>query len=187
MPGAPTPAALKKAAIYIIVDPDDDKESPVPNYPDPKDIQSLYDWVKGGGVLLLMSNDSANAEFPHFNRLAGAFGIHFNEDSRNKVTGNKFEMGALTMTAQDGIFKTSHKIYIKEISTLHLQDPAKAHFTEGGDVIMATARIGKGIVFAVGDPWFYNEYTDGRKLPAEYQNFNAAKDLANWLIQQAAR
>jgi unsaturated rhamnogalacturonyl hydrolase len=186
LPGAPVAAALKKAAIYVIVDPDDEKEVPVPNYPSDRDIQSLYDWVKGGGVLLLMSNDSGNAEFPHFNRLAEAFGIHFNEDSRNKVIGNKFEMGAFTMTAQDGIFKTTRKIYIKEISTLRVHDPAKAHFTEGGDVIMATAKIGKGTVFAVGDPWFYNEYTDGRKLPAEYQNFNAAKDLAKWLIQQAA-
>jgi unsaturated rhamnogalacturonyl hydrolase len=185
LPGAPTAAALKGAAIYIIVDPDDEKESPVPNYPTPEDIRDLYDWVKDGGVLLLMSNDSGNAEFPHFNRLAGAFGIHFNEDSRNKVIGNKFEMGAFTMTVQDAIFKTSKKIYIKEISTLRVQEPAKACFTEGGDVIMATARIGKGAVFAVGDPWFYNEYTDGRKLPAEYENFKAAQDLAKWLIQQA--
>ncbi len=187
LPGPPTVAALKGASVYIIVDPDDEKEVPVPNYPSAQDIQSLYDWVKGGGVLLLMSNDSGNAEFPHFNRLASAFGIHFNEDSRNKVIGNKFEMGAFTMTAQDGIFKTTRKIYIKEISTLNVHDPAKAHFTDGGDVIMATARIGKGAVFAVGDPWFYNEYTDGRKLPAEYENFKAAKDLAKWLIQQAAR
>jgi unsaturated rhamnogalacturonyl hydrolase len=186
LPGAPSAAALKGASIYIIVDPDDEKESPVPNYPTPEDIRHLYDWVKDGGVLLLMSNDSGNAEFPHFNRLAGAFGIHFNEDSRNKVIGNKFEMGAFTMTVQDAIFKTSKKIYIKEISTLRVQDPAKAYFTEGGDVIMATARIGKGTVFAVGDPWFYNEYTDGRKLPAEYENFKAAQDLAKWLIQQAA-
>jgi unsaturated rhamnogalacturonyl hydrolase len=131
-----------------------------------------------------MGNDSGNAEFTHFNRLAGAFGIHFNENSRNKVIGNKFEMGAFNMAVGDEIFKTTRKIYIKELSTLKVHDPAKPHFADGGDVIMATAKIGKGTVFAVGDPWFYNEYTDGRKLPAEYQNFNAAKDLAKWLIEQ---
>ncbi|MDP4149864.1 MAG: glycoside hydrolase family 88 protein [Bacteroidota bacterium] len=184
---APTAANLKNAALYIIVDPDDEKESPGPNYPSARDIQDLYDWVKDGGVLLLMSNDSGNAEFTHFNRLSEKFGIHFNEDSRNKVIGNRFEMGAFTMTVQDAIFKTSKKIYIKELSTLRLTEPARAFFSDHGDVIMATARIGKGTVFAVGDPWFYNEYTDGRKLPGDYQNFNAARDLAKWLIEQSPK
>ena len=49
---------------------------------------------------------------------------------------------------------------------------------------MAVAKVGKGTVFAVGDPWIYNEYTDGRKLPEEYQNFQAASDLAKWLLRQ---
>jgi unsaturated rhamnogalacturonyl hydrolase len=41
---------------------------------------------------------------------------------------------------------------------------------------------GKGKVLAVGDPWLYNEYADGRKLPAEYENYKAAEDLVKWLI-----
>ena len=57
----------------------------------------------------------------------------------------------------------------------------------GTDVIMATARIGKGTVFAVGDPWFYNEYLDGRRLSPEYENFNAANDLVKWLIKQSPK
>ncbi|MES1159618.1 MAG: glycoside hydrolase family 88 protein, partial [Bacteroidota bacterium] len=187
LPAAPTTERLKGASVYIIVDPDNEKESPSPNYPSPKDIAAIHSWVEEGGVLLLMSNDSANAEFPHFNRLAERMGIHFNEDNYHQVTGNQYEMGAFTMTAQDGIFKTTKKIYIKELSTLRLRPPAKAHFTDNGKTIMAIAHIGKGTVFAVGDPWFYNEYLDGRKLPAEYENFNAAKDLAKWLIQQARR
>lgn len=181
---APTVDGLKKAAVYIIVDPDDDKEVPVPNYPSPADIQAIYDWVNAGGVLLLMSNDSANAEFLHFNKLAERFGIHFNLDDRNKVIGNNYEQGAFIMTGQDGIFTTTHKIYIKELSTLKLSDPAKPRFMDKGDIIMGVASIGKGTVFAVGDPWFYNEYLDGRKLPAEYENFNAANDLVKWIITE---
>jgi unsaturated rhamnogalacturonyl hydrolase len=50
---------------------------------------------------------------------------------------------------------------------------------------MATAKFGKGTVFAVGDPWFYNEYLDGRKLPAQYPNYKAATDLVEWLLKQA--
>jgi unsaturated rhamnogalacturonyl hydrolase len=184
---APTADNLKKASVFIIVDPDNEKEAAAPNYPTTRDINNLYDWVKGGGVLVLMMNDSANAEFTHFNPLAEKFGIHFNYDDYHKVTGSQYQMGAFTMTVQDGIFPTTHKIYIKELSTLKLSDPAKPYFTDKGNVIMATAKIGKGTVFAVGDPWFYNEYTDGRKLPSDFENFNAARDLVRWLIGQARR
>jgi unsaturated rhamnogalacturonyl hydrolase len=181
---APTAANLKKGDVYIVVDPDTEKETAKPNFVSAQDASAVYDWVKAGGVLLLLMNDSGNAEFKNFNRIPEKFGIHFNEDSRNKVTGNQFQTGAFPITVQDAIFKTTKKIYIKEISTLQLSGPAKAHFKDGKDVIMAVAKVGKGTVFAVGDPWFYNEYLDGRKLPAEYENFNAAQDLVKWLLLQ---
>jgi unsaturated rhamnogalacturonyl hydrolase len=185
LPVAPTADNLKNAGVYIIVDPDDEREVPAPHYPDAAAISSIADWVKAGGVLVLMSNDSANAEFTHFNVLAGTFGIQFNYDDYHKVTGNNYSMGAFSVTVQDGIFKTTKKIYIKELSTLQLNPPARAHYSDSGHVIMAIARVGKGTVFAVGDPWFYNEYTDGRKLPAEYENYNAARDWVQWLLLQA--
>lgn len=59
--------------------------------------------------------------------------------------------------------------------------------SEGGDVIMATAKYGKGAVFAVGDPWLYNEYLDGRKIPVEYENFSAANELVMWLLKQVVK
>ncbi len=49
---------------------------------------------------------------------------------------------------------------------------------------MAVSKFGRGTVFVVGDPWLYNEYVDGRKLPAEFDNYKAANDLAQWLLQQ---
>jgi unsaturated rhamnogalacturonyl hydrolase len=52
---------------------------------------------------------------------------------------------------------------------------------------MAVAKLGRGTVFAVGDPWFYNEYLDGRKLPPTFDNYKAAWDLSRWLIQQSVR
>jgi len=67
------------------------------------------------------------------------------------------------------IFPNTKKIYIKELSTLNLSGPRKTSlYTDGGNNIMAVARVGKGTVFAVGDPWFYNEYTDGRKTSARF-------------------
>ncbi|HVU98153.1 MAG TPA: glycoside hydrolase family 88 protein [Puia sp.] len=192
---APSAGNLAKASVYIIVDPDNERESPVPNYPSDADIDAIENWVKAGGVLVLMANDSANCEFTHFNRLAARFGVQFNYDCYHKVTGSQFEMGAFAMTGQDGqangvgyfheIFRNTRKIYIKELSTLTLSGRAKPAFTDAGHNIMAVARVGKGVVFAVGDPWFYNEYTDGRKLPADFENYNAARDLAQWLLAGA--
>ena len=75
-------------------------------------------------------------------------------------------------------------MYLKEISTLKLSAPARAILTDNGDNIIAVSKVGKGTVFAVGDPWVYNEYVDGRKLPVEYENNKAANDLVLWLIAQ---
>lgn len=182
---APTAGNLRKAMVYIIVDPDDDREVPQPHYIMPDEIGVIERWVKAGGVLVLMGNDSANAEFDHFNALAGVFGIHFNFDDYHKVTGNHFEMGAFTFPDKDSIFASAHKVYIKELSTLAVKPPARAYFSDSGHAIIAVAKVGKGLVFAVGDPWFYNEYTDGRKLPPDFDNYGAALDLAIWLLRQA--
>jgi unsaturated rhamnogalacturonyl hydrolase len=76
---------------------------------------------------------------------------------------------------------------LKEISSLEVKAPAAALVKKDGDVVIAVAKYGKGTVFAVGDPWLYNEYVDGRKLPAEYENYKAAEDLVKWLLAQAKK
>jgi unsaturated rhamnogalacturonyl hydrolase len=48
---------------------------------------------------------------------------------------------------------------------------------------MATAKVGKGKVFALGDPWLYTEYTNNRRTPLEYENFLAAKKLAIYMLK----
>ena len=181
----PTSANLKKTDIYIIVDPDTKAETETPNFIESQHVKAITEWVKGGGVLVLMGNDVGNAEFEHFNQLAKQFGIQFNQDSKNRVQGNDFAMGSVMVDNDHPIFKTARQLYLKEISTLSLTPPAKSFMQHKGDIIMATARLGRGTVFAIGDPWLYNEYVDGRKLPAEFENFKAAQDLSRWLIKQS--
>jgi len=181
---APTTANLKGTNIYIIVDPDTEKETAKPNYMDAAHAKQISEWVKAGGVLVLLLNDVGNCEITKFNVLPETFGIRFNEDSRNKVQGLNFEQGAIKIPSGNGIFKTAKKVYIKEISTIVAKTPAVSALTDKGDVIIATAKFGKGTVFAVGDPWFYNEYIDGRKLPKDLENYQATNDLVNWLIKQ---
>ncbi|KAA5541626.1 glycoside hydrolase family 88 protein [Adhaeribacter rhizoryzae] len=183
---APTAANLQKASVYIIVDPDTEKETAKPNYVQPEHVAAISQWVKNGGVLLLMANDQNNTELDKFNTLAKAFGIEFKKELKNTVTGNQYDMGKIMVPANHQIFKKGRQLYLKEISTLDVKAPAKSTLDHKGDVVMATAKVGKGTVFAVGDPWLYNEYTDGRKLPADYQNFEAGNDLIAWLLQQAA-
>jgi unsaturated rhamnogalacturonyl hydrolase len=183
----PTASNLSKADVYIIVDPDTKKETTNPNFIFEPSIKVISEWVKAGGVLVMMANDSANCELPHFNELAKTFGIHFDDQSRNMVKGKEYQTGAIVIPAGNEIFPNTKKIYLKEICKISVINPARAALTEGNDIIVAVAKYGKGTVFAVGDPWLYNEYTDGRKIPAEYENSKAANDLVKWILKQVKR
>jgi len=183
---APSKKDLKDANIYIIVDPDIDKEAygGKANLIDAASVKNLVDWVKKGGVLVLMSNDNGNSEFEHFNKLAGEFGIHFNDDSYNRVQKREFEQGKVMVPAGNEVF-SEQKLYMKEVSSIDVKSPAKAILTAEGKNIGAIAKVGKGTVFALGDPWCYNEYIDGKKLPADFTNYQGTEEWVKWLLKQA--
>ncbi|QEC58030.1 glycoside hydrolase family 88 protein [Flavisolibacter ginsenosidimutans] len=184
---APTAQNLKGASVYIVVDPDDQKETTKPNIISEKDATAVSNWVKAGGVLLLLSNDSGHNNVKSMNVLSTKFGIRLNEDLFNTVEGSKFEQGVVDLSAASNIFSTAKKAYVKELATLNVSAPAKTIVTKGGKNIIATATYGKGNVFVIGDPWLYNEYTDGRKLPPDFDNYKAAQDLAKWALLQAKK
>lgn len=184
---APTAANLKGANVYIIVDADTEKETAKPNFMTEESARNIAEWVKGGGVLLLFANDKGNAELTKFNTLAAKFGIRFNEDNHNMVKNDQFEQGAVAIDAANPVFKGVNKVYVKELASLALTAPAQAIVRKDGLNVMATAKYGKGMVFAIGDPWLYNEYVDGRKLPAEFQNHEAARALVQWALTQGKK
>jgi unsaturated rhamnogalacturonyl hydrolase len=183
---APTLADLKKAQIYVMASPDIPVKNPTPHYMDKASGDAIEAWVKAGGVLILMQNDKTNSEFEHFNTMSERFGIHFNPVLRNTVENNTWSQGTVMIPAGTGVFEHPHKAYLKEICTITVSGPAKAVLTDKGDVLMAVAQVGKGTVFAVVDPWVYNEYTDRRNtLPVEFDTFDAAIDLAGWAVRTA--
>ena len=182
---SPSETELKNISVYIIVDPDTPKETETPNYMSEEAINAIVPWVDAGGVLVLMENDKGNAEFEHFNKLAERFGIHFNEDSYHRVVGNAYEMGKNDNLPIHPIFKDVKQIFTKEVSSLSIKKPAEPILTENDLVLMASAHVGQGLVFAVGDPWFYNEYMDTRRLPIDYENNKAARNLYQWLLSNA--
>jgi unsaturated rhamnogalacturonyl hydrolase len=182
---APTSSNLQNASVYIIVDPDTEKETAHPNYMNEESASYIADWVKAGGVLVLLGNNHGNAELQQFNILAKKFGVLFNDDNQMMVQGNHYEQGEHIIPPEHLIFKTAKKIYTKEVSSLTVNPPAKAVLSKDGLDYAAVVDYGSGHVFILGDPWIYNEYVDGRNLPLEYENYKGAKDLIQYLLKNA--
>jgi unsaturated rhamnogalacturonyl hydrolase len=181
---APTALDLNKANVYLIVDPDNLKDNPNPNYMNSTDASVISNWVNEGGVLVLFANDSANCDLTHFNVLAEKFGIQFTNESINMVKGVEFETGAAYAVMSNEVLKASTKIYVKEVSAMTLSGAAKPIAVANEKVVAAIAKYGKGKVIAIGDPWLYNEYVDGRKLPKSFQNFEAMQQIVNWTLSK---
>ena len=180
--GKPDDAVLSKINVYIIVDPDTTTESPKPNYLNSEEIASITRWVKSGGVLAVLANDAPNCEFTHLNKLMTEFGMTYNHVTLHPVTGTNFEMGASTNLPDHPLFKGVTKIYLKEISDINIKGTARAILTENGKVLIAENKFGKGYVFAIGDPWIYNEYMDHDRLPESFENRKAAENLTDLLL-----
>ncbi len=151
-----TPAALAGVRVFIIVDPDTPAETADPQYIMPDEITALEHWVRAGGRLVLLGNDKGNAEFEHLNQLAKRFGIEFLEETYPKVKGK----GILIAKGETSIFEGAPEVYLVEVAPLKLAPDVQVLLADHGTPIMALAHAGKGEVFALGDPWIYNEYID---------------------------
>lgn len=182
---APTAANLKGASVYIIVDPDSEKETEKPNFIAANDIEAIAAWVKKGGVLVMLGNDFGNCEFDNWNKLAAKFGFEFNKDSKNRVLNDQYEQGRLTVSGANPVFNQARDLYLKEISTIKVTGKAETILSLNGDTAAISVKYGKGTVFALGDPWLYNEYVDGRKMNGIFQNNQAARELSAWLLSKA--
>jgi unsaturated rhamnogalacturonyl hydrolase len=183
----PTFENLSKAQVYMIVSPDNPDKNPHPNFATAEDGEQIAKWVKAGGVLAIMENDTSFADLDHFNAIAEKFGMHFNSVLRKHVIGTNWEQGRIELDGTGPIFHHPHTIYVKDVCTISVKAPAVSVLKEGDDIFMATAKYGKGTVYAFVDPWLYNEYTDGRKLPTMYGNYAGGVELVRWLLEQVPR
>jgi unsaturated rhamnogalacturonyl hydrolase len=181
---APTVANLKGAEVYVIASPDNLDKNPHAHFATRGDAENIAEWVESGGVLVIMENDTSFADLEHFNVIGDKFGIHFNSVLRKHVIGTNWEQGRIDIDGKGPVFHHPHTIYVKDVCTITVSKPARDVLDEGDDVYMATAKYGKGTVIAFTDPWLYNEYTDGRKLPATYDNYAAGKEFARWILEQ---
>lgn len=181
---APTFNNLKVAQYYIIVSPDNPAKNPSPHYMTSADAAQIALWVKQGGVLLMMENDPANADILHMDLLADKFGLHFNNVLVHHVVGDDFAAGRIDVPQPAPPFAHPHVLYMKDTCSLTLSAGAKPLLVWKGDTLMAVNHYGRGLVVAVTDPWLYNEYTDGKKLPKEYDSYAAGQDFVSWVLAE---
>ncbi len=184
---SPTRDKLRDAQFYIIVSPDIPIKNPNPHYMTERDAGEIAAWVHDGGELILMENDPPNADITHLNLLADRFGIHFDDVLKHHILGEQVEHGTIPVSAGGPLFHARHTLYMKDTCAISLHGKATALLRDRGDVVMATAKYGRGTVFAMVDPWLYNEYTDGRKNPqiyGKFDNFGGGKELVRWLLEQ---
>jgi unsaturated rhamnogalacturonyl hydrolase len=187
---APRAEDLKGVEIYVIVSPDPETK-PNAHLMDKESADAIEAWVKAGGVLLEMENDSVHADQQHFNRLSDRFGLHFNSVDTNSVDtlgqiNDSYDNAIVEIPAgTGGIFRDAHRALEKDTCTLTTSGAAKVLLTDHGEGMMAVSHAGKGLVFANVDPWIYNEYTDGRQAPLEEDNFAAGQELVRWLVFEA--
>jgi unsaturated rhamnogalacturonyl hydrolase len=131
-----------------------------------------------------MENDPANADIAHMNLLADRFGIHFDDMLLHHILGNNFEPGYIPVNGAGPVFFHPHTLYMKDTCGISLKAPAAPLLQDKEGIVMASTKYGEGTVFAVVDPWLYNEYTDHRKEPPVQENFAAGKEFVRWLLSQ---
>lgn len=185
----PSRKKLKEFDVYIIVDPDTKQEAESPNLMNIKDAKQIAQWVKNGGKLLVLANDVNNCELNGLNILMEYFGMKFNNDvlhielSKPKMPRN-FNSCASSNLPDHQLFRGVNKIFLKGIASITCTSAANPILMEDGKILIAESLFGNGRVIAVGDPWLYNEYIDNRYLPADFDNYAAAKNLVKLLIEK---
>jgi len=169
-----TAANLKGVDCLIAVDPDTPTETANPQYWNAAEIAAVDKWVKGGGTLLLLGNDKGNAEFEHFNELATKFGVTFVEGRHATATG-------VTRLRLKGpanpVFEGSLEFYAVDVAPLKITHARpEILLSESNVALMAVLKHGKGSVFALGDPWLYDEYI------ATADNTRIGENLLRYLL-----
>ncbi len=87
--------------------------------------------------------------------MAAKFGIEFVATTFKNAKGEDH----ITVTSSSPVLGNGLRAYLVNVAPLKLSNPkAEALITDNGTPIAAMVPHGKGFVFAVGDPWIYNEY-----------------------------
>jgi hypothetical protein len=165
-------ATLAPVTMLIIANPCDSAMVKSPHLIAAAEIDAVDKWVQRGGKLMCFANNTGHVEFVHYNQLVARFGITFNDTTQ--PGGSNFGP-----VPQNAVFSACTTFYIVDMCNLSISSPATSIFTFQGGVLMATAVKGKGVVFAMGDPWVYDEHI------AAKNNVKGVTQVVNWLLGTA--
>lgn len=179
---APTAKLLKGSDVYIIVDPDHEKDNPTPNYMNETDAKAIAQWVKKGGHLLVLTNDRDNCDLKHINILMDKFGLHYKDTTILALDLPTKEKPQNVYPLQ-GVLPGVDRMYMRGTSSIECTKGARRIvWTLDNDVVIAEAKYGKGMVIAIADPWIYNEYIGHTLLPDNYDNASPAELIVDQLL-----
>lgn len=179
----PTLSALKDCCVYIIVDPDHEKDNPSPNYMNEEYARTIAKWVKKGGRLLVLTNDSENCDLKHINILTNMFGLHFNDTTILQLDIPTKE-NPTNVYPLRGTLEGADRMYMRGTSSIRCSHDARpVVWTPDNDAVIAEATYGRGLVVAIADPWVYNEYIGHTLLPDNYDNASPAERIVERLLK----
>lgn len=164
--------------VYLVVAPNAPEKVEQPRAIAPEAVDAIAQWVRDGGVLVLLGNSKGYADSTLMNRIAERFGIRFNDDTR-------FGAGCDPAKCQmrefpdHPFFVGVKKLHMRSVCTLSVRPPAEVVYRFQDDDLMAVGVHGKGTVFALGDPWGYNEYIDA------FDNRVGLANVFRWLLAKS--
>jgi hypothetical protein len=156
-----TAGSLHGGTCLVIVNPATPALSEHPHYIESDEIVAVREWVRAGGLLVLLGNDPGHMEFEHFNDLAREFGLKFLEVKHQNANGiSKLDISIAPGGPYFGAGGVAHFV---DVAPIGVTAPfAQNLLSDNHDTLMTLTSFGQGRVLALGDPWVYNEYIDTR-------------------------
>ena len=156
-----TAGPLAGATCLIVVNPDTPAQSADPHYIGRDEITVVRDWVRAGGLLVMLGNDPGHMEFEHFNELAREFGLQFLYKKHQDAQGSAHL--TIPIPAGGPYFGPGGTAYFVDVAPLGVAAPfAHTLISDNHETLMALTPFGQGRALALGDPWAYNEYINTR-------------------------
>jgi DNA-binding beta-propeller fold protein YncE len=168
--------------VLLVVNPDG-KGAPIA----PDEPQALAEWVRRGGVAVLLGNRADAYDVEGLNRLAAPFGVSFTRE----ILGTPGDLVA--PPAPPPVVAGGPALTLHNFNALEVRPPAAEVFRTvvGSDekILLATAELGEGAILALSDSWLYNRVFDAPATSRwkSRDNLQMLQNVVAWFGAKRAR